>query len=289
MQFHSYAIGLVMLTTTYSQVIADAVEAGSEQPRVTAAALLDKALRDTEALTRADQQLALLKSAAKDTLRLVPANVLVSDALRAAEQTSSVDPAAVAKQLRSALAEVRDVLRFEPLMEAPLPEGFPEPTPVGEIRVQKFPEYRLAKTDMTFFEGRAFWTLFNHIKKHDIAMTAPVEMQYSAETDKSLKQSSMAFLYRSTQQGTPGAEDKVEVTDVPAHLAVSIGLRGDATKARVADAKRRLEAWIDVHAAEYEASGPLRVMGYNSPFVSDAQRYTEVQIPVRATSTASER
>jgi hypothetical protein len=70
---------------------------------------------------------------------------------------------------------------------------------------------------------------------------------------------------------------------------VSIGLRGDATKARVADAKQRLEAWIGAHAAEYEAAGPLRVMGYNSPFISDAKRYTEVQIPVRGKSPPSAR
>ena len=168
-------------------------------------------------------------------------------------------------------------------MEAPLPEGFPEPTPVGEIVVQKYPKYRLAKTDMTFFEGRAFWTLFSHIQKHEIAMTAPVEMQYSAAADGAPKQTSMAFLYRSTQQGTPGTEDKVEVVDIPAQMAVSIGLRGDATKARVADAKQRLESWIEAHADAYEASGPLRVLGYNSPMVPDAKRFTEVQIPVRAT------
>jgi hypothetical protein len=114
-------------------------------------------------------------------------------------------------------------------------------------------------------------------------------MQYASSADGPPKETSMAFLYRSTQQGSPGVEDKVEVVDIPAQLAVSIGLRGDATKARVAESKRRLEQWLADHAAEYEASGPLRVMGYNSPFVPDAKRFTEVQIPVRGKNASAGR
>ena len=133
---------------------------------------------------------------------------------------------------------------------------------------------------MTFIEGRAFWTLFNHIKKRDIAMTAPVEMTYSSEGDGATKKTAMAFMYRSTKQGQLGNEGKVEVVDVPAQTAISIGIRGDATKQRVADAKLRLENWLQTHREEYESAGPLRVMGYNSPFVADEKRFTEVQIPV---------
>jgi hypothetical protein len=282
-------VGIVMFAAAGSQAIADTGSPDAEKPPVKAAALLDQALRDAEGAAQTDQQLSLLQTAAKEALQMVPANVMVAEAVRAAERTSASDAAATIKQWRGVLTEARDILRFEPQMEAPLPEGFPEPTPVGEVRLQKYPEYRLAKTDMTYFEGRAFMTLFNHIKRHDIAMTAPVEMQYAADAEEPLKQASMAFLYRSTQQGTPGTEDQVDVVDIPAQLAVSIGLRGDATKARVTDAKRRLEAWLEAHSAEYEASGPLRVMGYNSPFVPDAKRFTEVQIPVRAKSSASER
>ena len=286
---HRIVLSVLVVGASGSPVTADTVGSDAEKPRLQAAAALDKALRESESTAAPDQQLAALRTALEEAVKLVPANVVLGDVLKAVEQSSATSATATTAtpELRDKLVEARDMLRFEPQMEAPLPEGFPEPTPVGEIRVQKFPEYRLAKTDMTFFEGRAFWTLFNHIKKHDIAMTAPVEMQYTADAEEPLKQASMAFLYRSTQQGTPGTEDKVDVTDIPAHLAVSIGLRGDATKQRVAEAKQRLEAWIAAHSAEYEASGPLRVMGYNSPFVPDAKRFTEVQIPVRAKNPAS--
>jgi hypothetical protein len=288
---HRFVLGVFVIAALGSQVTAETGGSDAEKPRLHAAALLDKALREMDSTAAPDKQLAALRTALEEAGKLVPANVVVGDVMKAVDQSSATSATAttVTPELRDRLIEARDILRFEPQMEAPLPVGFPEPTPVGEIRVQKFPEYRLAKTDMTFFQGRAFWTLFNHLKEHDIAMTAPVEMQYSADADEPLKQASMAFLYRSTQQGTPGTEDQVDVVDIPAQLAVSIGLRGDATKARVTDAKRRLEAWLEVHSAEYEASGPLRVMGYNSPFVPDAKRFTEVQIPVRANSSASER
>jgi hypothetical protein len=174
---------------------------------------------------------------------------------------------------------VRDTLAFEPLMEAKLPVGFPSPTPVGEIQVKRYPAYRLARTAMKDNEGSAFWTLFGHIKKNKIAMTAPVEMTYDKSAD-STGQSAMAFLYGSTSLGKPGKNGSVEVLDVPASFAVSIGVRGYRIETRVAQARKRLQAWLARHS-EYVSAGPMRVMGYNSPFVSPNRRYWEVQIPVR--------
>jgi hypothetical protein len=78
------------------------------------------------------------------------------------------------------------------------------PTPVREIRVQQYPKYRFTRTDMTLIEGRVFWTLFNHIKQLDIAITGHPE------------------------QGCIEVDGKVAVIDIPAQLAVGIGLRGEA-------------------------------------------------------------
>ncbi|MHC4956514.1 MAG: fasciclin domain-containing protein, partial [Planctomycetota bacterium] len=78
---------------------------------------------------------------------------------------------------------------FKPIIEADLPEGFPAPGPVGEVSLKLYPKYRAARAN-----GRAsFWTLFTHIKKNKIAMTAPVEMAVSDEGGD-LKQTNMAFL-----------------------------------------------------------------------------------------------
>ena len=47
---------------------------------------------------------------------------------------------------------------FKPVVEAPLPDGFPTYTPVGKIEVKQYPAYRKETS------GRvAFWTLFEHI------------------------------------------------------------------------------------------------------------------------------
>ena len=248
---------------------------------------LDDALATAESLRDSEQEIALLKSAAEDVVKAVPENVFVADEFSQIEKKPANDPKKQAKQWRNAVKEAREILRFEPKEEAPLPEGFPELTPVGEIRLQQYPQYRLAKTEMTLLEGRAFWTLFNHIKEREIAMTSPVEMTYAAD-EKGTKKTSMSFLYRSTEQGKLGTADKVEVVDVPAQAAISIGIRGSANRERVADAKRRLEAWLQIHSDEYEPSGPLRVMNHNSPFVAESKQYSEVQIPVRSKNVATE-
>jgi hypothetical protein len=242
---------------------------------------LDAALKAADSLRDPENEIALFRTAAAEALKTIPANVFVKDLFQKIEQSKTTDSRKLAKEWQSALMEARDILQFEIVEESPLPDGFPEPTPVGEIRLQQYPKYRLARTDMTFLEGSAFWTLFNHIKERDIAMTAPVEMTYATEGNAAPKKSAMSFMYRSTRQGQLGAAGKVEVVDIPAQMAVSIGIRGDATKERVADAKRRLEGWLEAHRDEYESSGPLRVMGYNSPFVADKKQFAEVQIPVR--------
>lgn len=254
----------------------------ADEPRFAVAAKLDSALKAAETAADPETQIAVLRSAADEALRTMTANVFVQDAIQNVRQAKVDDPDRLAKAWRNAVTEARDILRFEPFLEAPLPEGFPQPAPIGEIRVQSYPDYRVARTDMTLLEGRAFWTLYNHIKQREIAMTAPVEMGYAPGKDGAIAKTSMSFLYRNTKQGQLEVDGKVAVVDVAAQQAVSIGFRGDATKERVNDAKRRLEDWLQAHRDEYESAGAMRVMGYNSPFVADQKKLTEVQIPVRS-------
>lgn len=170
-------------------------------------------------------------------------------------------------------------LRFEPVREADRPAGFPDYTPVGEIRIQHYPAYRAARAQMRDASGqRAFWALFRHIEENDIAMTAPVETTFGAD-ETGLAEASMAFLYASRTLGSTDEQGSVDVVDVPAHSAVSIGMRGVQSAERVEDARRKLERWID-ERPRWRRSGPLRTMGYNSPMVRGNRRYFEVQIPV---------
>jgi hypothetical protein len=169
---------------------------------------------------------------------------------------------------------------FKPVVEAPLPDGFPTYTPVGEIDVKHYPAYRKAETS-----GRvAFWTLFEHITSAGISMTAPVEMTYEKDGPPVGKERAMAFLYGKKNLGTPGQKGRVEVVDVPAATAVSMGMRGQRSDDVLVQAEQRLRSWLEQNKGKYEQNGPVRVMGYNSPFVARDRQFFEVQIPVREAS-----
>ena len=91
----------------------------------------------------------------------------------------------------------------------------------------------------------------------------------------------MSFLYERIDQVTTGRKGSVEVSDVPAMTVVSIGCRGSRSSASVNDARERLIKWLSDNHGKYTAAGPMRVMGYNSPFVPRDKNFFEVQIPVK--------
>lgn len=167
---------------------------------------------------------------------------------------------------------------------APLPEGWPELTPVGEVRVREYPVYRAAvveRTDVGAGQSPMFNELFGHIKRNDIAMTAPVEMEYDGSPEAEGDMRSMAFIYRSTELGEPGEAGAVRVRDMQARTFASVGVRGGYTAANYRQGLETLEAWLS-ESAEWRASGEPRYLGYNGPFVPWFWRYGEVQVPVSA-------
>lgn len=211
----------------------------------------------------------------------LPPQSYIADRLRSLRErletaeSSPVLPDATAAMVQ---AMIRD-LRFVPRAEADLPEGFPAPTPVGEVEVKAYPLYRAAVTDNG---SAAFWRLFVHIKKNGVEMTAPVEMRYAPDGRRPVL---MAFLYEGPTQGQTGADGAVTVRDEPASLVVSTGVRGSRTEANLEKAKVRVDEWLAKHADRYEPVGPPRLLGYNSPFVPRDSTYWEYQIPVREKAT----
>ena len=171
---------------------------------------------------------------------------------------------------------------------APLPEGWPELTPVGEVEIREYPTYRAAV--VTEKEGRAattpmFRALFQHISTNDIPMTSPVDMSY--EDVGSDRMTGMAFLYRTPELGPIGTDGVVRVEDVPPRAYASTGVRGSYSEAHHREGLERVEAWI-AGQPNWKADGPSRYLGYNSPFVPWFMRYGEVQIPV-VPASATER
>jgi len=167
------------------------------------------------------------------------------------------------------------------IKSAPLPEGWPDLTPVGEVAVREYPVYRAATVEDATIEGDGmnsmFMTLFNHIKQKDIAMTAPVEMAYAP--GESPQMATMAFLYRSTALGETGEDGSVRVEDLPAMTFASVGVRGAYNSRTYEGGLTILNQWL-ASTRDWRATGAPRYLGYNGPFVLPFLRYGEVQIPV---------
>lgn len=157
--------------------------------------------------------------------------------------------------------------------EAPLPEKWPTPGPFNKVEKKSYPAYRAAFTNGKG-EISSFWTLFTHIKKNDIPMTAPVEMAMT-EDDGQLDQAGMAFLYQNGKVGTKGPDGtKVEVRDVPAAQALSYAWQGTDSKENIAKARTALEETIE--SQRVEATG-FRLLGYNGPGTPRNKRTWELQ------------
>lgn len=187
------------------------------------------------------------------------------------------------------------------VVEAQLPQGFPEPGPAYQVVLKEYPPYRAARTAKRTGDN-AFNRLFEHIQKNNIAMTAPVEMTLAqrdegregeeavADEKVRYREIDMAFVYRDPGLGVVGPADAaggVEVVDLPGQLVLSLGFFGNADRQRVDDALtmvgRRLAERDDVGAA-----GAPRLLGYNSPFIPAARRYHEVQVPVVRSEASAE-
>jgi hypothetical protein len=172
------------------------------------------------------------------------------------------------------------------LSEANLPEGFPKPGPAGEVVEKDYPAYRVA---MAPGGERAFWKLFQHIKSHDIAMTAPVEMTLEPagedaqgrERVAGYEVSEMMFMYARPDMGELGEDGDVVVQDIPAMKVLSLGWFGRQGGEKAKAATEKLQVAL-ADRQDLKPVGPMRLMGYNSPMVPPERQYFEVQQPVEA-------
>jgi hypothetical protein len=170
-------------------------------------------------------------------------------------------------------------LRFRPVVEAELPDGVPGFRALDELELRDYPAYRLARTSMRGGAMAAFWPLFRHIQQRDIAMTTPVQMDWTPGREHT-RAASMAFLYGAPALGPTGREGEVEVVDQPPVTVLSLGARGYDRPARIAEMRARIDGWLAANP-EWVAAGPQRTMNYNSPSVAEDRRYFELQLPVQ--------
>lgn len=245
------------------------------------AANLRIAIDEANKIKDPKQRLDSFKSASEKITVSCKENFMVRDILSKAALASSKvqDITKQADILRTSLLETLVILTFKPKVEAPVPMGFPAPTPIGVVEIKKLPVYRMAKVNNTT-GGNNFFTLFNHIKKNNIEMTAPVEMTMTEKGGK-FTESSMAFLYQETTLGKTGTQGNVAVLDTTECMVASIGMFGSPTSLAMESAKQWLIEKIKTTPEAYEIAGELKVMGYNSPFMPEKLRYFEVQLPLK--------
>ncbi|MGQ4648701.1 heme-binding protein [Lyngbya aestuarii] len=177
-------------------------------------------------------------------------------------------------------------------MAAPLPEGFPPPTPEGEIEVKQYPTYRAATVrytgELSQAASRAFDPLFQHISSNNISMTAPVETRYPDSTLDaaalgSLREhgeASVSFLYRSTDVYPKEIAQDIEVEEISPMTVVSLGLKGSYEYSSYQENIKRLRDWLTQHPG-YTVVGSPRRFFYDSPYIPEPLKRSEIQIPIR--------
>ena len=229
-------------------------------------ALLADAVRKELAADRADSDAALILSQA------------LEDAAKAAPEAGAVT-------LREARKQAAEARSFKIVEESPLPADWPKPSLPGLVRIKTYPPVRSAWVRAPENRDGQFMVLFRHIQSEQIAMTAPVVMEYSDAAGKDPSKlggtEAMAFLYRRTDQGKTGNYGAVAVEDDQPLKVVSVGVKGSYSEANFRDALEKLRQWLGRHP-EWQAAGPPRVLAYNSPFLLWWMKYGEVQIPVAA-------
>ncbi|MBI1293217.1 hypothetical protein GC173_18585 [bacterium] len=162
-------------------------------------------------------------------------------------------------------------------IDTPLPVGYPPPTPPGAIDLKLYPTVRRAEYGKSR-NGDGFFPLFNHIKRRDIAMTSPVEMDYPSEGP-----AVMSFLYRKAEQGPTGSDPedaRIRIRDTEQVMVISLGGRGSYDESRIQKDAETLRQWLEEHP-QWEATGETRALLYNGPSILWGRKWLEVQIPVR--------
>jgi hypothetical protein len=201
--------------------------------------------------------------------------------------TWAAEPASEAPELE----ETVESPEYPPgyIEEAALPEGFPPPSAVGQVVEKKYPLCRTYSAP----GNNAFMRCFSYLAKQKHEMTAPVIMDYKPKADASENQAAdvdfmkvdrMHFILEKPSLDEPKQDGPVTVANMPQMRVLSIAYQGGMSAARIADAERMLEAEIE-RRKTVVATGPKRVLGYNSPMVPRDKSYWEVQIPIKERSS----
>ena len=150
-------------------------------------------------------------------------------------------------------------------------------TNVGEFEIKALPAARLiaCQTDTAYFEdnNRLFRPLFRYISSRDIAMTTPVEAEMNP---------GVMYFYIGSEVSSDALDptESVSVHEAPKRLVASLGVRGSYSEHNFNKASAKLSAWL-LKNPVYEATGKVRGIFWNGPFIPGFFKRFEVHIPVQ--------
>lgn len=175
---------------------------------------------------------------------------------------------------------------------APLPQGFPPPTPEGKIEIKQYPAYRCATVsysgELSMAANSAFNPLYSHISSNNISMTAPVETRYPVSTLEAGEigtpnesgEAKVSFLYRSTDVYPEQIAQNIQVEEIEPMTVVSFGLKGSYDYKSYQQSIERLQDWLAQHS-EYTVVGSPRRFFYDAPYIPEPLKRSEIQVTIR--------
>lgn len=168
--------------------------------------------------------------------------------------------------------------------EAPLPEGYPPPGPVGEVVEKRYP---VTRSYSAAGDG-AFMKCFGYLSAQRHKMTAPVVVEYKQDAEKSTYQGRsgmpipierMHFLLEKNSLDEPKEARTVKVADMPKMRVLSIAQQGPITTEAIKTAQDKLKAKLK-SLEKTRSAGEFRILGYNSPMIPREKNFWEVQLPI---------
>ena len=175
---------------------------------------------------------------------------------------------------------------------APLPQGFPPPTPEAKIEIKHYPAYRCATVrysgELSMAANTAFNPLYRHISSNNIGMTAPVETRYPVSTLEAGEikapnergEAKVSFLYRSTDVYPEQIAEDIQVEEIAPMTVISLGLKGSYDYKSYQQSIERLQDWLAQHS-DYTVVGSPRRFFYDAPYIPEPLKRSEIQVPIR--------
>jgi hypothetical protein len=168
--------------------------------------------------------------------------------------------------------------------EAPLPEGFPPPSEVGQIVEKVYPTTRSYSAT-----GKgAFFKCFGYLTVKQLKMTAPVVVDYDPKAEQPQKPeysempiafNRMHFLLEKNSLDEPNKNEIITVGDLPKLCVVSLAQQGEITAEKIKAAEAKLQEHLKT-LPNVKAGSDWRILVYNGPRVPKDKVYWEVQLPI---------